>query len=189
MKLKSILYLIVGSLILSSCNDDDATPKHFVGEHFGGGVVFHTYQDDGKQHGLIVTVTDVSSGASWGTYGVDVSGAKSLWDGQSNTNAIIAAGAATEDAALLCDNLIVNEKADWYLPALDELNLLYDARFEVNKTLSEIPGAQQLRFEKYWSSTQTTPELAWYFNFDIGGTYGTYHPKNSPLYVRAVRAF
>lgn len=174
---------------MSSCSEDDAAPNHFVGEYFGGGVVFHIYQDGGKQHGLIVTLTDISSGAPWGTYGVDVTGAKSLWDGQSNTNAIITAGAITGDAALLCDNLIENEKDDWYLPALDELNLLFDARFEVNKTLSEIPGAQQLRFEKYWSSTQTTPELAWYFNFDIGSTYGTYNAKNSLQYVRAVRGF
>ena len=40
--------------------------NHYIGEAFGGGVIFHLWKDaGGDEHGLIVATTDTSSSAAW----------------------------------------------------------------------------------------------------------------------------
>ncbi len=87
----------------------------------------------------------------------------------------------------------VNPIDDWYLPAIDELSLLWQNRFNVNRTLSgyssfgSISGATQIGYNNYWSSTETAAYVAWYFSF--GGGYASSSNKDSTFYVRAVRKF
>ena len=86
----------------------------------------------------------------------------------------------------------VNPKDDWYLPAIDELSLLWQNRFNVNRTLSgnssfgPILGATQIGYNMYWSSTELDATYAWNFNFDSGTATSS---KDSLKYVRAVRKF
>ena len=164
--------------------DDNAGGSiHYVGEEFGGGVVF--YVDETGEHGLIVSLDDISTSAPWGQYGT-TTGATSTWDGDANSQ-IIDDGAAADDAVLLAQNHNGGSNSDWYLPSIDELNLLYNSRFRVNKALSNITGASQIGQNYYWSSTESNSDYAWYYRYTNGNTNDG--GKNNSYYVRAVRAF
>jgi hypothetical protein len=166
--------------------------RHWVGEAFGGGVVFYVYKDVlGDEHGLICSLTDLSTDAPWGLYGTDVQNCESSWDGAANTAAIIAAGAAAGSAAQLCDAYENGGFSDWYLPAIDEINLIYNAKYSINRSLSQISNAQIIQlndFPSYWSSSENNYIHGWTFSFNYSLTYEDIN-KNSNNYVRAVRAF
>jgi hypothetical protein len=166
---------------------------HYIGEEFGGGVIFHLWKDNaGIEHGLIVDKTDLSTAQVWSNIDETLIGpaAQSSWDGLSNSNAIIGQLGHTNSAAALCLNSTNSGQSDWYLPSIDELSLLCKSSFNVNKTLSEIAGATVLpNSAVYWSSTESSASNAWYFQRISDGSDS---PKNAifgPFYVRAVRAF
>jgi len=164
---------------------------HYIGEAFGGGVIFHLWKDaQGVEHGLIVDKTDLSTSQAWSNVSSTLIGAsaQSSWDGLSNSNAIVGQAGHTSSASALCLNSTNGGQSDWYLPSIDELSLLWHNRFNVNKSLSSITGATVLPFSAYyWSSTEFDYNLAWYFFFNDGLAYPNY--KNYSYYVRAVRAF
>jgi hypothetical protein len=164
---------------------------HYIGEEFGGGVIFHLWKDaQGIEHGLIVDKTDLSTSQGWSNINQTPIGpsAQSSWDGLSNSTAIVGQAGHTSSAAALCLNSTNGGQSDWYLPSIDELSLLWHNRFNVNKSLSAISGATALPFlAYYWSSTENASLSAWYFN---GGTgHATNTTKGLTNYVRAVRAF
>jgi hypothetical protein len=163
---------------------------HYIGEVFGGGVVFHLWKDSqGVEHGLIVDKTDLSSGQVWSNVNTTLIGtsAQSKWDGLSNSNSIVGQSGHTNSAAALCMNSTNGGQTDWYLPSLEELNLLWNSQFNVDKSLSTIGGATALGMTYYWSSMEIDFDYAWYFNFINGGASS--FSKSSPYSVRAVRAF
>lgn len=162
--------------------------KHYVGEHFGGGIVFHVFKDENYvEHGLIVSLIDISTGARWGSASVNILNSESTWDGLTNTNSIINSGGSTSDAAGLCHSYNGEGYTDWYLPSIDQLNILLYNRFNVNKSLSSI-GATVLGFNTYWSSTEQSTTYAYYCQFYNGLFF--YNNKNDNLlFVRAIRSF
>ncbi len=164
---------------------------HYIGEQFGGGVVFHLWKDNlGVEHGLVVATTNQSTSQAWSNISTVLIGAtaQSSWDGLSNSNAIVAQSGHTGSAAKLCLDLVAGGQSDWYLPAIDELSLLWHNRFNVNKTLSTIGGATVLPFSaNYWSSAEAAASYAWVQSF-ANGTQD-YFFKTTTYYVRAVRAF
>jgi hypothetical protein len=166
---------------------------HWVGESFGGGVVFHVYKDAlGEEHGLIVSLNNVGNVASWGFDGIDLQGCSSTWDGNTNTLAIISAATSYQWlAAQICDSYEGGGFNDWYLPAIDELVLLFNARFQVHKTLGQISNSDVLKDsigEYYWSSTEINSSQVKTFDFYSGHIqfttkmYGLHH-------IRAIRSF
>jgi hypothetical protein len=169
---------------------------HYIGEDFGGGVIFHLWKDAaGAEHGLIVDKVDLSTGHVWsnGNVSSDEIGPspQSTWDGISNSNAIVGQAGHTSSAAALCLNSTNGGYTDWYLPAIDELERLYNNRLQVNETLSGISEAIVLitgSYVVYWSSTD-------YGNGNLGtfslfnGYAGETNVESSQHYVRAVRAF
>jgi hypothetical protein len=165
---------------------------HYVGEEFGGGVIFHLWKDaQGVEHGLIVDKVDLSTSQVWSNIDQTLIGstAQSYWDGLSNSNAIVGQAGHTNSAAALCLNSTNGGQSDWYLPSIDELSLLWHNRFNVNKSLSTIGGTTVLPFIAiYWSSTEYGSLNAWNFFFNSGDAYYG-HGKNATYYVRAVRAF
>ena len=166
---------------------------HYIGEAFGGGVIFHLWKDaQGVEHGLIVDKTDLSTGQAWSNISQTLIGAtaQSSWDGLSNSNAIVGQAGHTNSAAALCLNSTNGGQSDWYLPSIDELSLLCHNRLNVNKSLSTIVGASVLPISAYyWSSTEFYDTNAWSFYF-FGGTIDGYSgSKGGMCYVRAVRAF
>jgi hypothetical protein len=165
---------------------------HYIGEEFGGGVIFHLWKDNaGIEHGLIVDKTDLSTTQVWSNIGVGLIGslAQSNWDGLSNSNAIVSQAGHTSSAAALCLNSTNGAQSDWYLPSIDELSLLWHSRFNVNKSLSTIGGASVLPISAhYWSSTEYDVAYAWHFYFG-NGSASPNAIKYYTNYVRAVRAF
>jgi hypothetical protein len=165
---------------------------HYLGEEFGGGVVFHLWRDtSGVEHGLIIDKINLSAAQVWSNIGQTLIGAsaQSSWNGLSNSNAIVGQAGHTSSAAALCLNSTNGGQSDWYLPSIDELSLLWHSRFNVNKSLSAIGGATVLPISansNYWSSTESS-SYAMTFSFTNG--LAGYDYKNSTYYVRAVRAF
>jgi hypothetical protein len=163
---------------------------HYIGEEFGGGVIFHLWKDNsGVEHGLIVAITDQSTSQPWSnitniTIGVT---AQSSWDGLLNSNSIVGQSGHSNSAAQLCLNLISGGQNDWYLPSIDELALLWHNRFNINKVLSSISGASVLPFTgAYWSSTEGGGG-AWGFAFNTGAAASL--SKGGGNAVRAIRSF
>jgi len=143
----------------------------------GGGIVFY---NDGSGHGLVCAPTNQSSAASWGCYGTLI-GTTSLAinTGQTNTSAIIAKCSTAGIAARICDDLVIDVYNDWYLPSLDELNLMY-----VNLHSQGLGGFAS---DYYWSSSEDNVGLAWRIHFNLGSKHND--GKDYPVYVRAVRSF
>jgi len=164
---------------------------HYIGEEFGGGVVFHLWKDaQGVEHGLIVDKTDLSTTQAWSNIDQTLIGpsAQSSWDGLSNSNAIEGQYGHSNSVSALCLNSTNGGKSDWYLPSIDELSLLWQSRFYVNKSLSAIGGATVLPTSAYyWSSTESIATNAFNFDFDRG--YANDYSKAWTYSVRAVRAF
>ena len=164
---------------------------HYIGEQFGGGVIFHLWKDNaGVEHGLIVDKTDLSTSQVWSNIDQTLIGpaAQSSWDGLSNSNAIVGQAGHTNSAAALCLNSTNGGQTDWYLPSVQELNMLWNNYYTVARSLAQISGATQLQPTGYWSSTELLNLLAWKFTF-LDGNAGNFDNKNFTFYVRAVRAF
>ena len=169
---------------------------HYVGELYGGGVVFSIEQNG--THGLICSMIDLSTFQAWSNVTDVLIGptAQSYWDGQSNTNAIIAQAGHTTSAAKLCADYTnadygTGVYSDWYLPARGELEQLYGNLFLVQKALDRDGNAATTVFDIinfYWSSSEYSNGYAWTFNGGYGGSDNGYS-KASTGYVRAVRAF
>lgn len=139
---------------------------------------------------IVVDLNDLSSSAQWASLSVDIPNVESTYDGQTNTANLIAAGAASGitvgTPAQLCDVSINGGKSDWYLPAIDELNKLYQNRWEVAQGINLAAGTQLL-YVPYWSSTEISTSRAW--NFSLTNGFATNSNKSIAGYVRAVRRF
>jgi hypothetical protein len=163
---------------------------HYIGEEYGGGVIYQVWKDkNGKEHGLIVALNNQSSSYTWSNVTTVLVGssAQSIIDGVNNSDAIISQIGHSLSAAKLCLDLVSGGMSDWYLPAREELNMLWANRFIVNKSLTSITGASAIANSGYWSSTEFSNGSAWAVNFDDGKTEAT--TKGITLNVRAIRAF
>lgn len=165
--------------------------QYEIGEYVAdeGGVIFHRYLDGNTQNYLVVTIINQSFGQDWSNVSSTLIGstAQSTWDGLSNSNAIVGQAGFTNGAAKTCLDLVLEGKNDWYLPAIDELLLLANTRFNVNKTLSGIIGSQIISQDPYWSSTEQNSTNAIYFSFPLSQSQVA--TKISVSLVRAVRKF
>jgi hypothetical protein len=185
--------LIAGSNISISGNTISSTAcfSHFIGEEFGGGVIFHLWKDaQGTEHGLIVDITDLSLSQVWSNLDQTYIGAsaQSCWDGFSNSNAIVGQAGHASSAGALCLNSTNGAQSDWYLPSVQELNMLWNNYFTVARKLTQISGATQLQPGGYWSSTERDFNLsAFSFRFATGDAIGVL--KSNTSFVRAIRSF
>jgi hypothetical protein len=135
----------------------DQNKPHYIGEYFGGGIIFHlNYDSNGIQHGLIVSLNNLSNGIVWGCEDSTLNNL-SRWDGQTNTLETIR-GCGLNNAAGICSNYRGGGFSDWYLPAVEEWKLLYQNFFEVEKSLSLIQGTDLTHDlnlpNEYWTSTR-----------------------------------
>jgi hypothetical protein len=178
-------------------NFTNAVFQYEVGEYVEdqGGVIFHRYLDGDTQNYLVVGLSNLSSSQTWSNVTSTLIGAtaQSTWDGLSNSTAIVNQSGQTSSAAKLCLDSTNNSQTDWYLPAIDELSLLWQNRFNVNRTLSDnsnfgsIAGSVQIGYDNYWSSTEYFSNSAWLFYFSTGTPND--NNKNTTCYVRAIRKF
>lgn len=180
-----------------------AAPAHYIGELYGGGVVF--YVDGTGNHGLICSMVNTSaSTATWSNVISTAIGAnaQSSWNGSTNTTAIINQSGHSSSAAKLCNNYTnvdygTGVYSDWYLPSVDEFYLLYDAKYQITKTLETDGNSSTTPLSKYyyWTSTEHNYGLAWrwdwnlYYNNTNQYYSNNYIEKTNSYYVRAIRAF
>jgi hypothetical protein len=100
-----------------------------IGEAYGGGFYAGKINVSGTQYYLIVApkASGESSSSTWGVYGA-FTGIRSVINGPTNTASLAALG-STYQAATFCNNLNagagLNGYSDWYLPAQNELEVLY----------------------------------------------------------------
>ena len=179
-------------------NATGGTSGHYVGELFGGGIVFYVYNNGAN--GLIASLDDLDggSGVAWSGNTSTLIGAtaQSFYDGAANTTAMVTQDATANKAGTLCDNYTGGSQTDWYLPASWELNLLYNSAFTINTILENDgdgttnglnPENVAPTYGRYWSSTENHSNIAWYYLFPNG--YSNTSLKSSTYRVRAVRAF
>jgi hypothetical protein len=135
---------------------------HYLGEEYLGGIIFSIYKgSDGVEHGLIVSKTEQNK--NWQPGSKTTVNADRTWDGVYNTNLMPAESSAKSWVASL--------GAGWYLPSIDELNILWQNRFFVNN--SSASGLTKLQYNndpKYWSSTEKNTDNSFIINFQNGNT-------------------
>jgi hypothetical protein len=177
------------------------TGEHYIGELYGGGIVVAVWKVTGIEHGLIASLTDISTATTWSNI-IDTKigiSAQSLTYGQANTNAIISQSGHTSSAAKLCDDYTNTDTgtgiySDWYLPAIWELNQCYNAAFIVNTILGATNGFKFYTNGTYCSSTEVNDWYAYDLIFgedSMGGDIGILDKggKDDTFSVRAVRRF
>jgi hypothetical protein len=170
--------------------------KYEIGQYVysEGGVIFHrwlsktagTEPTSGRVQNYLVMPINYIGTAPWGLFGTNVANSESTWDGLSNTNAIISAGALATDAAGVCNNYSNLGKSDWYLPSIDELNKIWINRRDIAQGLI-VASASPLLLTKYWSSTEYDKDSSYLQDFS-GGNAGTDIKTNSGE-VLPVRTF
>lgn len=179
---------------------------HYVGESYGGGIVFYTY--DNGAHGLIVATSeigDLGPESSASTTGITFGG-NGIWTGAyrygvggglENTNVIISKNSNTGTqyfnyskttntlyAALSASQYLPGGTqsiyyGDWYLPSKGELELLWNNR-------SSITGSGYNPAHQYWSSTETNDYYA--YKMQTNGGVG-WTPKVDLCFVLPIRKF
>ena len=169
------------SLTASASDQSSVAQTYFIGEHFGGGIIF--YVDASGRHGIIAATDDFEEPASWSRKDT-LNGALSakLGAGYSNSNNIYRTQGNPENeaddyAALECVQLIENGYNDWYLPSKNELQIMY---LRKNIIGNFKPFA-------YWSSTEKNTSTAWYQNFGNGNLVTEL--KTASYSIRPVRYF
>jgi hypothetical protein len=165
---------------------------HYIGEQFGGGVVFHVWKDSlGVEHGLIVDKNNLSNNAVWSNISTVEIGptAQSSWDGLSNSIAITTQANHSNSAAALCLNSSNSNYFDWYLPSIYELQTLNNNIIDVDRSLSQLAGSTQIGFNTfYWSSTEFIGSGYFAYIMQMGGTFGSRYKDGTDTGTRAVRA-
>ena len=150
----------------------------YIGEKYDGGIIF--YIDSTGRHGLIVSQFDLSTSAKWGYSDTSTHATeKEIGTGKSNTSKIIKLIKTPGIAARLCVDYEYNGFKDWFLPSIEELNLIYN-NLKLKKLVDFSDG-------NYWSSSETDFNNVWMQNFGKG--YSQEQNENKPSYVRAIRAF
>jgi hypothetical protein len=157
-------------------NEPDAVEAiHYVGEYFGGGIVFHVY---GKgKHGLITATIDHNqwkNGTDTDSYTIS----DGIATNKFNARRIV----AIKEAGAYDDQIITryqgNYLSEWYLPTKYELELLYLNRAVLGGYHSFIHG---------WRSTEVSKVNAWFRSFTTGGKFT--NGKDDVVYIRVLRSF
>lgn len=160
-----------------------------------GGIIF--YLDASGCHGLVCAASDQSSNAVWTPNFVYFNAANNttayastVGGGFENTNMIVYKQGAGSYAAQLCNDLVIGNTSDWYLPSRYECALMYgNVGPGATGANNNIAGFAQ---GMYWGSTENiiyNGSYAWATSFYPGGLQQGDGIKSSGYYVRAVRAF
>ena len=169
--------------------------KHYVGELFGGGVVFSV--DESKQHGLICSMSDIRDPVS---SRLDLKQDPIPIKNDPDTKALMSKDYAVKNrdrAVVLCDsysnsNYGTGIFSNWHLPTIDELKTLYNVKNEINKALEKFGNSvTDPLIKDYWSSSKMHSEIMdsyYQFNFEDGTIIISPNLKGK-TYVRAVRTF
>ena len=142
-----------------------------IGKLIGGGIVVGEWDENGVKKALIASLTTlgnvelVPNPLCLNT----IFAAYSYSDGFTNTNELILATGASATTAYAAGLARLHNGGgynDWYLPAIWELNMCYNAAAIVNRVLGSTNGFP-INSPAYWSSTQEVSGSGWkLFFFD-----------------------
>jgi hypothetical protein len=173
-----------------------------IGEYVStqGGVIAHRWVSNALlgsptsgtiENYIVIDTANLSTSATWASSNVDISAVESTWDGQTNTTNLISAGAGggitAGTAAVLCNASTNNGQSDWYLPSIDELNIIRDNRWAIAQGLVTATGTALGMGLICWSSTENNATDAYTLVFNTGAMTTT--AKSATNTVRAVRRF
>jgi hypothetical protein len=135
---------------------------------------------------LSVQSAQTEAVVAWASQNFDsgeINNKNAIGRGKPNTEYIIKTAGSFARAVAICNNLQVNGYRDWYLPSLDELDLMF-----MNLHRNGLGGFKN---DKYWSSTSKGGYAnwipVWYENFSDGKQDAEGNEAN--LRVRAIRQF
>ena len=110
----------------------------------------------------------------------------SCYTGEANTALLAALGTTPSPAPYVaarhCDGLTAHGHSDWYLPARDELNILYTNHVAIGAF--NISGS--FRAGLYWASSERNKNASWPQRFS-DGSQSIFFNKNEGVSVRCVR--
>jgi hypothetical protein len=179
----SIVAVFVSMLLFISCSSP--VPMYEIGDTGpAGGLIFYINDNDSDVWKYLEAApSDQGSNIAWGCGGTLIDGADgtAVGTGAQNTVDIITGCTTAGIAAKICDDLILGDYSDWYLPSRDELNLMY-----INLSQNGLGGFDSST--PHWSSTELDANSAFIQYLDNGSQ--TQSNKDYDFYlVRAVRAF
>lgn len=191
-------------------------PPSVIGQAYGGGYYagqISTTGDGIADYYLIIgPVAFAQTSLRWKTTNTDTPGTGSLVDGLLNTDAM---DNASHPAAQFCKALSIGRFADWYMPAVYELEICYynlkpsttsnatntgnnpysvprrDDQYtsgnpaQTSVAIFQTGGTEAFTEGFYWASTQSTATNAPIRNFGNGQSSST--SKNNTRLVRAMR--
>lgn len=164
---------------------------HYVGEFFGGGIVFAVWNEGVEQHGLICATQDVSASHIYSNQNTLLIGssAQSETKGAANSAAITSQAGHTSSAAQLCTAFSGGGFSDWYLPARYEIELIRGNLALIQFLLNDDgdPSTIPISGGTFWSSTELGNDVA--FSYNITGGSQQLGFKNLTYRVRPVRRF
>lgn len=128
------------------------------GKNYQGGLIYYLNATDGN--GLLAHTQDNSSSLNWGGFG-DVTNANSIiiGSGLTNSNAIMSYYLNTNTAADFCDNLVLNNYSDWFLPSKDEMSMMMSK-------LKNKPNVYFGAVSGYWTSSNIDFNNVWIIRTD-----------------------
>jgi hypothetical protein len=148
----------------------------YLGQDTLGGIVFYLYQDEkGATKGLLVSKEETNERLQ---NPASFTGSNRTWDGAFNTGLLV-----NSPAKEWAENL----GEGWYIPSVDEMGILWRARFHTNKKLNELELPLLSTTALYWTSTESSGTNAYQYSFGAGGLSTT--GKANPLAIRAIKAF
>jgi hypothetical protein len=151
---------------------------HFVGEYYGGGVVF--YVDEQGKHGLITTTIDKTTRQQQRSQDFVLTNPvrDGITTGTFNTDRInIIKGEGVNDAQL-AENYWDTNLSAWYLPTRYDLIKLYRNRAVIGGYAA---------FARGWRSAEYSSVNEWYQSFVTGGEFR--NGKDDAVYIRVIRKF
>lgn len=187
--------LDAGETPLDIYNSDNSLLDALYGKTYAGGLVFYFNTTDGS--GMVAAPSDQSSGAQWGCVGtyLELSSPNTLivGAGQQNTLDIIAGCEQAGIGARICDDLVLNGYDDWFLPSIQEQELMFEKLADtdgdgVNLGITDPNNIGGFTTDYYCGSSEGDDVGMWAEHFGTSN-YGDSVPKNQNYPVRAVRAF
>jgi hypothetical protein len=151
-----------------------------------GGIIFYVNPSVGDWKYLEAAPVNTEATVAWASQNFnsgEINNKNAIGSGKPNTEYIIKNAGSFARAVAICNNLQVNGYRDWYLPSLDELDLIF-----MNLHRNGLGGFKN---DKYWSSTPKGGYAnwipVWYENFSDGKQDAEGNETN--LRVRAIRQF
>lgn len=163
------------------------TFTHYVGELYGGGIVFYVYKDQfGTEHGLIASTNEQTGIFSNIDYLNIVENPNQINDGDYLSNLITTQAGHTSSAAKTCLDLTENGFSDWYLPSIYEFTFLANNFFIFNE-VANLNGYTPISNDFYWCSYEANVGSG--YSYLVQQHVTSITNKTSSLKFRAIRKF